>query len=95
MSKDVTGLAVALTATARTRANQLSRDLQAASRRLDAAGDALTAARRAYAKAAEDYRGLYDQALTIWTSDELTTAGAKAPPPPPARAPAPAVPRKN
>lgn len=47
MSKDVTGLAVALTATARTRANQLSRDLQTASRRLDAAGDALTAARRA------------------------------------------------
>ena len=83
MSKDVTGLAVALTATARTKAHQLSRDLQAASRRLDAAGDTLTAARRAYAKAADEYRTLYDQALGIWTVDELTAAGATPPPPDP------------
>ena len=80
MSTDVTGLAVALTATAKTRANQLSRDLQAASRTHDKAGATLTAARRAYAQAADDYRTLYESALSIWTTDELTAAGAKPPP---------------
>ena len=50
---DVTGLAVALTATARTRAQQLARDLQAAQRRLNAAGSTLSAARQAYARAAD------------------------------------------
>ena len=83
MSTDVTGLAVALTATARTRANQLSRDLQAASRRHDKAGATLTEARRSYARAADEYRTLYDQALGIWTADELAAAGAKPPPPAP------------
>jgi hypothetical protein len=87
MSKDVTGLAVALTATARTRAQQLSRDLQAASRRLDTAADTLTTARRGYAVAAQDYRTLDDQALGIWTADELTAAGAQAPPAAPERRP--------
>ena len=87
MSKDVTGLAVALTATARTKAHQLSRDLQAASRRHDAAGDTLTTARRAYAKAADEYRTLYDQALGIWTADELAAAGATPPPAAPERRP--------
>ena len=42
MSNDVTGLAVALTATVRARANQLSRDLQKSSRKHDKAGAALT-----------------------------------------------------
>ena len=90
MSKDitdVTGLAVALTATAKTRANQLSRDLQAASRRHDRAGAALTDARRTYARAADEYRALYDQALGTWTADELAAAGAKPPPPTPAKPP--------
>ena len=91
MSKDVTGLAVALTATARTKAHQLSRDLQTANRRLDTAGDTLTAARRAYAKAADEYRALYDQALGLWTADELTAAGATpAPTPTPGPRPPPA-----
>ena len=85
MSKDVTGLAVALTATARTRAHQLARDLQAASRRHDTAGAALTEARRSYAKAAAEYRQLYETALGVWTADELTAAGAKPPPPAPGR----------
>ena len=53
---DVTGLAVALTATARTRAQQLARDLQAAQRRLLAAGTTLTTARQAYARAGVDRR---------------------------------------
>lgn len=68
---DVTGLAVALTATARTRAQQLARDLQAAQRRLNRAGAELTAARQAYARAADSYRDLYTQAAAIWTADEL------------------------
>jgi hypothetical protein len=89
MSKDVTGLAVALTATARTKAHQLARDLQAASRRLEGAADTLTAARRGYAVAAQDYRALYDQALTTWTADELAAAGAKPPPAAPGRRPQP------
>lgn len=83
MSNDVTGLAVALTATVRARANQLSRDLQKSSRKHDKAAAALTETRRAYAKAADEYRTLYDQALGIWTVDELTAAGAKPPPPDP------------
>ena len=81
---DVTGLAVALTATARTRAQQLARDLQAAQRRLLAAGTTLTTARQAYARAADEYRELYSQASQMWTPDELAAAGAAAPPPPPA-----------
>ena len=81
---DVTGLAVALTATARTRAQQLARDLQAAQRRLDKAGTSLTAARQTYARAADEYRDLYAQASQVWSADELATAGASAPPPPPA-----------
>ena len=86
MSKDitdVTGLAVALTATAKTRANQLSRDLQAASRRHDRAGAALTDARRTYARAADEYRALYDQALGTWTADELAAPARNPHPPPP------------
>jgi hypothetical protein len=70
-SADVTGLAVALTAAAKARAHQLSRDLQAASRTLDRAGHTLTEARRTYARAAADYRTLYEQALGTWTVDEL------------------------
>ena len=81
---DVTGLAVALTATARTGAHQLARDLQAAQRRLDKAGANLTAARQTYARAADEYRDLYAQAGQVWSADELATAGASAPPPPPA-----------
>ena len=81
---DVTGLAVALTATARTRAQQLARDLQAAQRRLDKAGASLTAARQTYARAADEYRDLYAQATQVWSADELAAAGASAPPPPPA-----------
>ena len=81
---DVTGLAVALTATARTRAQQLARDLQAAQRRLHAAGTTLTTARQAYARAADEYRELYAQATQVWSADELAAAGASAPPPPPA-----------
>lgn len=80
---DVTGLAVALTATARTRAQQLARDLQAAQRRLNTAGTTLTTARQGYAKAADAYRELYAQAAQVWTVDELAAAGAAAPPPPP------------
>lgn len=80
---DVTGLAVALTATARTRAQQLARDLQAAQRRLHKAGEDLAAAKRGYAKAAGEYRDLYSQAAKLWSSDELAAAGAAAPPPPP------------
>jgi ABC-type transporter Mla subunit MlaD len=82
-SADVTGLAVALTAAAKARAHQLSRDLQAASRTLDRAGHTLTEARRTYARAAADYRTLYEQALGTWTVDELAAAGAKPPPPNP------------
>ena len=81
---DVTGLAVALTATARTRAQQLARDLQAAQRRLHAAGTTLTTARQAYARPADEYRELYAQATQVWSADELAAAGAAAPPPPPA-----------
>ncbi len=77
---DVTGLAVALTGTARTRAHQLARDLQAAHRRLNTAGANLTAARQAYARAADDYRALHAQATAVWTADELTAAGAAPPP---------------
>jgi hypothetical protein len=80
---DVTGLAVALTATARTRAQQLARDLQAAQRQLNRAGSDLTAARQGYARAADAYRDLYAQASQVWTDDELAAAGAAAPPPPP------------
>ena len=80
---DVTGLAVALTATARTRAQQLARDLQAAQRRLHRAGADLSAARQAYAKAADAYRELHTQASQVWTADELAAAGAAPPPPPP------------
>jgi cytochrome c5 len=80
---DVTGLAVALTATARTRAQQLARDLQAAQRQLNRAGTDLTAARQGYARAADGYRELYAQACQVWTGDELAAAGAVAPPPPP------------
>jgi hypothetical protein len=81
---DVTGLAVALTATARTRAQQLARDLQAAQRRLNSAGTTLSAARQAYARAADEYRELYSQAAQVWTPDELAAAGAAPPPAPPA-----------
>ena len=81
---DVTGLAVALTATARTRAQQLARDLQAAQRRLHRAGEDLAAAKRGYAKAAGEYRDLYAQASRLWSAEELAAAGAAAPPPPPA-----------
>lgn len=77
---DVTGLAVALTATARTRAHQLARELQAAQRRLNAAGDTLTAARRGYAHAAAEYRELHAQAARVWSAEELAAAGAVAPP---------------
>jgi hypothetical protein len=80
---DVTGLAVALTATARTRAQQLARDLQAAQRQLNRAGADLTAARQGYLRAADAYRDLYTQASQVWTDDELAAAGAAAPPPPP------------
>ena len=80
---DVTGLAVALTATARTRAQQLARDLQAAQRRLHRAGEDLAAAKRGYAKAAGEYRDLYAQAARVWSADELAAAGAAAPPPAP------------
>lgn len=83
MGTDVTGLAVALTATARTRAQQLARDLQAAQRRLHKAGEDLATAKRGYAKAAGDYRDLYAQAAKIWSADELKAAGAAAPPAPP------------
>jgi hypothetical protein len=86
---DTTGLAVALTATARTKAHQLARELQAAHRRVDAATDHLVAAKREYGKAAADYRALYAQATTLWTPEELTAAGA-APPPPAPRHPSPA-----
>ena len=84
---DSTGLAVALTATARTKAHQLARELQAAHRRLDMATAALLAAKREYGKAATDYRALYAQAGTVWTAEELTAAGAVSPPPPPAGRP--------
>ena len=84
---DTTGLAVALTATARTKAHQLARELQAASRRLDAATATLIAAKRDYGKAAHDYRTLYTQATAVWTPDELTAAGAAPPPPAPAGKP--------
>ena len=80
---DVTGLAVALTATARTRAQQLARDLQAAQRRLHRAGEDLAAAKRGYAKAAGEYRDLYAQAARVWPAEELAAAGAAAPPPAP------------
>lgn len=81
---DVTGLAVALTASARARAQQLARDLQAGQRRLNTAGAALSAARQGYARAAAEYRDLYAQAAQIWTAEELAAAGAAAPPAPPA-----------
>ena len=84
---DTTGLAVALTATARTKAHQLARELQAAHRRLDAATATLVAAKRDYGKAAGDYRTLYAHAVTVWTAEELTAAGAVPPPPPPAGKP--------
>ena len=79
---DSTGLAVALTATARTKAHQLARELQAAHRRLDVATAALVAAKRDYGKAAADYRAVYAQATTVWTAEGLTAAGAAPPPPP-------------
>ena len=80
---DVTGLAVALTTTARTRAHQLARELQAAQRRLHKAGEDLAAARRGYAHAANDYRALYAQAARTWSAEELQAAGAVLPPPAP------------
>ena len=80
---DVTGLAVALTTTARTKAHQLARELQAAQRRLSAAGSTLSAARQGYAKAANDYRDLYAQAARVWSAEELKAAGALPPPPAP------------
>lgn len=82
---DVTGLAVALTASARTKAHQLARELQASHRRLNAATDRLVAAKRDYAKAASEYRALYQQAAAVWTAEELQAAGAAAPPPTPNR----------
>lgn len=84
---DTTGLAVALTATARTKAHQLAREVQAAHRRLDAATATLIAAKRDYGKAAHDYRAVYNQAVAVWTPDELTSAGAAPPPPIPTSKP--------
>lgn len=83
---DVTGLAVALTATARTKAHQLAREVQTAQRRLDAATTTLVEAKRDYGRAAAEYRALYTRATGMWTTEELAAAGATPPPPAPARA---------
>ena len=85
------GSAQRLHALGRSHSLGISRRLGRAHRLLGGAGTQLSAAKQKYAQAADEYREAWDDALRLFSAEQLLAEGFRAPPPPPTnRRPRPA-----